>query len=147
MIVRLLKERWRALLLAVIVFTCTFGLVSNAINWHQECIARNTSSPIVPIYPNSTITDFTDYGARNERWGGYYFLLETEDSVDDVIAFYSPVAGCSEDRCMGPSDPFGVYYVVILETQDLTRFRLEVEWDKCYNTKGWEKYTSVEPWN
>jgi hypothetical protein len=105
-----------------------------------DCNARNTTIPIVPIYPESTLIEIVDYSipGRGEIW----YTYRAQETPENIAAYYRATATCSSGLrnnrllCWGQAEPFGNYDIFIdYGNGVLTTYLITIVWDKC--TSGW----------
>lgn len=128
------RKQIELLLIALIASVCLFGLLVAVASLSLNCIPRQTQSPIVPTYPNSTLV-YNEMTTNTSISGGYEAKYSTKSTREKILAFYADKAFCGDptvsDTCKGKAYPFGTYYVLIDEETDITYFRIQVAWNKC----------------
>lgn len=93
------------------------------------------------LYPHSIALKSSDINnLTNKSYITYYMV---EDSIDEVLGFYSQYGKCNNFSnyytCFGKSQPFGIYTVNIRQnTESITQYDLEIRWDICPKSDGIE---------
>jgi hypothetical protein len=105
----------------------------------NDCNLRNTTAPIVPIYPSSELREQRQIISSSELEILTY-VYEASASPDEIRDFYfshdckEPSSQSESIVCVGKGELFGDYEVWQLEeklSESVTNYSITVRWDKC----------------